>query len=238
MQFEKKQKFDHVTTLFREIESDQISQVTLLYEFPNRVTGEIYEVMANIVASNMQWTRKFGLSRFRGNTNKNKALSPEDAVVLDDTSFSDYGSDEEYEAPRELRNYDNTRNIKTRTFKDETEQTYNYSPDAKRKAMSPASAATNTSKKTKKEDMDKKMPARTTTITQKEEDDWKKDIKEMAKAIQSLVHAQVKTDAKVKELEQQQAKEKEIVEDNEDFEDDDDPEVDEEVEKEEEKKNI
>jgi hypothetical protein len=29
----------------------------LLYERANRTTGEIYEVMANIVASNFQWTR-------------------------------------------------------------------------------------------------------------------------------------------------------------------------------------
>ncbi len=46
----------------------------LLYEWANRTTGEIFEVMANIVASNFQWTKKYGLTRFRGNTSRNKKL--------------------------------------------------------------------------------------------------------------------------------------------------------------------
>ncbi len=52
----------------------------LLYEWANRTTGEIFEVMANIVASNFQWTKKYGSTRFRGNTSRNKKLEENSAI--------------------------------------------------------------------------------------------------------------------------------------------------------------
>jgi hypothetical protein len=73
--------------LFREIDINSISQVMLLYEWANRTTGEIFEVMANIVASNFQWTKKYGLTRFRGNTSRNKkveAVEADEIVLVDD----------------------------------------------------------------------------------------------------------------------------------------------------------
>ena len=49
-----------------------------------------------------------------------------------------------------------------------------------------------------------------------EQDDWKKDIQEMSKAIKGLVEAQVKTNEKMLKLEEQFTKEDEDKEDKED----------------------
>jgi len=76
-------------------------------------------------------------------------------------------------------------------------------------------------------DIDRKMPAaqlplaNVTHIKTEEQDDWKKDIHEMSKAIKGLVEAQVKTNEKMLKLEKQIAKEDEDKEDKEDYVQDD-----------------
>jgi hypothetical protein len=63
----------------------------LHYEWANRTTGAIYEVMANILASNFQWTKKYGSTRFRGNTYRNKKLKATEAdecIVVNDNKYS------------------------------------------------------------------------------------------------------------------------------------------------------
>jgi hypothetical protein len=131
--------------LFREIDMNSISQVMLLYEWANRTTGEIFEVMANIVASNFQWTKKYGSTRFRGNTSRNKKLEATEAdeflMVDDNEYYKDIeldDSDEEFKDPGKHaypRSY-STRN--TKTNQDEYEE---RSPDVKRKSNSPALSA-------------------------------------------------------------------------------------------------
>jgi hypothetical protein len=78
---------------------NSISQVMLLYEWANRTTGEIFEVMANIVASNSQLTKKFGSTRFRGNTSRNKKLEATEAdecIVVDENEYyKDIESDDD-----------------------------------------------------------------------------------------------------------------------------------------------
>ncbi len=124
--------------MFREIDINSISQVMLLYEWANRTTGEIFEVMANIVASNFQWTKKYGLTRFRGNTSRNKkveAVEADEIVLVDDNG--DYkdkdiesdDSDEEFKDTGKhtyQRSY-STRN--TKTIKDEYEGVRRTSKD-------------------------------------------------------------------------------------------------------------
>jgi len=72
-------------------------------------------------------------------------------------------------------------------------------------------------------DLDRKMPvaqlplANVMHIKMEEQDDWKKDIHKMSKAIKGLVEAQVKTNEKMLKLEKQFAKEdedKEVKEDD------------------------
>jgi hypothetical protein len=87
--------------LFCEIDMNLISQVMLLYEWANRTTGEIFEVMANIVASNFQWTKKYGSTRFRGNMSRNKKLEATEAdeflMVDENEYFKDIESDDDDE---------------------------------------------------------------------------------------------------------------------------------------------
>jgi hypothetical protein len=118
-----------------------------------------------------------------------------------------------------------TRN--TKANQDEYEE---RSPDVKRKSNSPALSA---SKKMKSQGnheqtkpgagIDRKIPvaqlplANVTHIKTEEQDDWKKDIHEMSKAIKGLVEAQVKTNEKMLKLEKQITKEDEDKEDKEDY---------------------
>lgn len=225
--------------MFREIDINSISQVMLLYEWANRTTGEIFEVMANIVASNFQWTKKYGLTRFRGNTSRNKkleAVEADEIVLVDDNGDykdNDIESDDSDEEFKDTGKHTYQRSYSTRntkTIKDEYEE---RSPDGKRKSSSPALSA---NKKIKSQsihekvesgaDVDRKMPAvqlPLTYIKTEGQDDWKKDIQEMTKAIKGLVEAQVKTNEKMSKLEKQIAKkeEEEANEDKEDYVQDD-----------------
>ncbi len=73
-------------------------------------------------------------------------------------------------------------------------------------------------------DIDRKMPAvqlPLANIKTEYQDDWKKDIQEMTKAIKGLVEAHVKTNEKMSKLEKQIAKEEEAKEDKEDYVQDD-----------------
>jgi hypothetical protein len=73
----------------------------LLYEWANRTTGEIFEVMANIVASNFQSTKKYGSTRFHGNTSRNKELEATEAdeflMVDKNEYYKDIESDDDDE---------------------------------------------------------------------------------------------------------------------------------------------
>jgi hypothetical protein len=212
--------------LLRKIDMNSISQVMLRYEWANRTTGEIYEVMANIVASNFQWTKKYRSTRFRGNMYRNKKLEAteaEECIVVDDNKYSkDIGSDDDYEEFTVSKNFEFLRTIPTRNSKANQDEDEERSPDAKRKSNLPALSANKKMKsqgnheKTKPgADLDRKMPAiPKTNVAQlplanvthnktQEQDDWKKDIQEMSKAIKGLVEAQVKTNEKMLKLEKQ-----------------------------------
>jgi hypothetical protein len=220
--------------LFRKIDMNSISQVMLLYESANRTTGEIYEVMAKIVASNFQWTKKYGSTRFHGNTSRNKKLEATEAdecIVVDDNEYyKDIESDDDDEEFTDSGKYVYQRTYPTRNTKANQDEYEERSPDGKRKSNSPALSANKKMKsqgnheKTKPgADIDRKMPAaqlplaNVTHIKMEEQDDWKKDIHEMSKAIKGLVEAQVKTNEKMLKLEKQITKEDEDKEDKEDY---------------------
>jgi hypothetical protein len=124
---------------------NSISQVMLLYEWANRTTGEIYEVMANIVVSNFQWTKKYGSTRFRGNMSRNKKLEATEAdecIVVDDNEYSkDIGSDDDDEDFTGLRNFEFLRTNPTRNTKANQDEDKERSPVTKRKSNSPALSA-------------------------------------------------------------------------------------------------
>jgi len=207
----------------------------LLYEWANRTTGEIYEVMANIVASNFQWTKKYGSTRFRGNTSRNKKLEATEAdkflMVDENEYYKDIKSDDDDEEFKDSGKHAYQRSYSTRNTKTNQDEYEERSPDVKRKSNSPALSANkkmksqgNHEKNKSGADIDRKMPAAQlplANIKTEEQDDWKKDIQEMTKAIKGLVEAQVKTNEKMSKLEKQIAKEEEDKEDKEDYVQDD-----------------
>jgi hypothetical protein len=220
--------------LFHKIDMNSISQVMLLYEWANRTTGEIFEVTANIVASNFQWTEKYGSTRFCGNTSRNKKLEATEAdecIVVDEYEFyKDIESDDDDEEFTDSGKHVYQRAYPTRNTKANQDKYKERSPDMKRKSNSPALSANkkiksqgNHEKNKSGADIDRKMLeaqlrlANITHIKTEEQDDWKKDIHEMSKAIKGLVEAQVKTNEKMLKLEKQIAKEDEDKEDKEDY---------------------
>jgi hypothetical protein len=217
---------------------NSISQVMLLYEWANRTTGEIFEVMANIVASNFQWTKKYGSTRFRGNTSRNKKLEATEAdeflMVDENEYYKDIESDDDDEEFKDSGKHAYQRSYSTRNTKANQDEYEERSPDVKRKSNSPALSANkkmksqgNHEKNKSGADIDRKMPAaqlplaNVTHIKTEEQDDWKKDIHEMSNLIKGLVEAQVKTNEKMLKLEKQIAKEDEDKEDKEDYVQDD-----------------
>jgi len=189
----------------------------LLYEWANRTTGEIHEVMANIVASNFQWTKKYGSARLCRNTSRNKKLEATEAdecIFVDNNEyFKDIGSDVDDEEFTDSGNFEFKKTNPTRKTKANQDEYEERSPAAKRKSNSPALSMNKKMKsqgnheKTKPEaDIDRKMPgaqpllANVTHIKMEEEDDWKKDIHEMSNLIKGLVEAQVKTNEKCSNL--------------------------------------
>jgi len=217
---------------------NSISQVMLLYEWANRTTGEIFEVMANIVASNFQWTKKYGSTRFRGNTSRNKKLEATEAdkflMVDENEYYKDIESDDDDEEFKDSGKHAYQRSYSTRNTKANQDEYEERSPDVKRKSNSPALSANkkmksqgNHEKNKSGADIDRKMPAAQlplANIKTEEQDDWKKDIQEMSKAIKGLVEAQVKTNEKMSKLEKQIASklEKQIAKEEEDKEDKED----------------
>jgi hypothetical protein len=201
----------------------------------NRTTGEIFEVMANIVASNFQWTKKYGSTRFCGNTSRNKKLEATEAdeflMVDDNEYFKDIESDDDDEEFKDSGKHAYQRSYSTRNTKANQDEYKERSPDMNRKSNSPALSANkkmksqgNHEKNKSGADIDRKMPAAQlplANIKMEEQDDWKKDIQEMSKAIKGLVEAQVKTNEKMSKLEKQMAKEEEDKEDKEDYVQDD-----------------
>ena len=117
----------------------------MTYEWANRTTGEIYEVMANIVASNFQQTKKYGLTRFRRNTSRNKKLEATEAdecIIVDNNEyFTDIGSDDDDEEFMDSRKFEYQRTNPTRKTKANQDEYEERSPAVKRKSNLPALSA-------------------------------------------------------------------------------------------------
>jgi hypothetical protein len=178
----------------------------LLYEWANRTTGEIFEVMANIIASNFQWTKKYGSIRFRGNTSRNKKLEATEAdecIIVDENEhYKDIESDDDDEDFMDSAKYGYQRSYSTRNTKANQDEYEVKSPDVKRKSNLPALSANkkmksqgNHEKNKSGADIDRKMPAaqlplaNVTHIKTEEQDDWKNDIHKMSNLIKGLVEA-------------------------------------------------
>ena len=138
-------------------------------------------------------------------------------MVDDNEYYKDIESDESDEEYKDPGKHAYPRSCSTRNTKTNQDKYEERSPDVIRKSNLPALSANKIMKsqgiheKNKSgADIDRKMPAAQlplTNIKTEEQDDWKKDIQEMTKAIKGLVEAQVKTNEEMSKLEKQIAKE-------------------------------
>jgi len=171
----------------------------------------------------------------QGSVERNKKLEATEAdeflMVDENEYYKDIESDDNDEEFKDSGKHAYQRSYSTRNTKANQDEYEERSPDVKRKSNSPALSANkkmksqgNHEKNKSGADIDRKMPAAQlplANIKTEEQDDWKKDIQEMTKAIKGLVEAQVKTNEKMSKLEKQIAKEEEDKEDKEDYVQDD-----------------
>jgi hypothetical protein len=71
-----------------------------VYQYNSKVTSESHDILANYIASSVQWHKCYGTLRPRGNTKKPKA--PEDMIAKSEIHDSSSRDDSEV-IPRNLK---------------------------------------------------------------------------------------------------------------------------------------
>jgi hypothetical protein len=189
----------------------------LLYEWANRTTGEILRSWLTLLPQTSSGQRNMDQ---QGSVERNKKLEATEAdeflMVDENEYYKDIESDDDDEEFKDSGKHAYQRSYSTRNTKANQDEYEERSPAVKRKSNSPALSA---NKKMKSQgdheknksgaDIDRKMPAAQlplANIKMEEQDDWKKDIQEMSKAIKGLVEVQVKTNEKMSKLESRSQK--------------------------------
>jgi len=89
-----KMTFQGIVAKFNFVSSRKISQIMPVFQYSSSVSTQSYDILANYVASSVQWHKCFGTLRPRGNTKKPKTLDEMIArLKLKDSDYSDDGSD-------------------------------------------------------------------------------------------------------------------------------------------------
>jgi hypothetical protein len=86
--------FQVIVTKFNFVSSRKISQIMPVFKYSSSVSTQSHDILANYVASSVQWYKCFGTLRPRGNTKKPK--TPDEMIArskLKDSDYSDDGSD-------------------------------------------------------------------------------------------------------------------------------------------------
>jgi len=82
-----------IVTKFDFVSPRKISQILPVFKYNSSVSTQSHDILANYVASSIQWHKFFGTLRPRGNTKKPK--TPDEIVAslqLKDSDYSDDGS--------------------------------------------------------------------------------------------------------------------------------------------------
>jgi hypothetical protein len=86
--------FQGIVTKFSFVSSRKNSQILPVFKYNSSVSTQSHDILANYVASSVQWYKCFGTLRPRGNTKKPKTLDEMIArSQLKDSDYSDDGSD-------------------------------------------------------------------------------------------------------------------------------------------------
>jgi hypothetical protein len=83
-----------ILTKFDFVSPRKISQILPVFKYNSSVNTQSHDILANYVASSVQWYKCFGTLRPRGNTKKPK--TPDEMITkmqLKDSDYSDDGSD-------------------------------------------------------------------------------------------------------------------------------------------------
>jgi hypothetical protein len=102
--------FQGIVAKFDFVSPRKISQILPVFKYKSSVSTQNHDILANYVASSVQWHKCFGLLRPRGNTKKPK--TPDEMISrmqLKDSDYSDDGSDVTF-SNRSLRCHKKNRN--------------------------------------------------------------------------------------------------------------------------------
>jgi len=86
--------FQGIVAKFDFVSPRKISQILPVFKYKSSVSTQNHDILANYVASSVQWHKCFGTLRPRGNTMKPK--TPDEMISrmqLKDSDYSDNGSD-------------------------------------------------------------------------------------------------------------------------------------------------
>jgi hypothetical protein len=95
--------FQGIVTKFDFVSPRKISQILPVFKYNSSASTQSHDILANYVASSVQWYKCFGTLRPRGNTKKPK--TPDEMIArlqLKDSDYSDDGPDVTY-SDRSLR---------------------------------------------------------------------------------------------------------------------------------------
>mgnify|MGYP006955073843 CR=1 FL=1 len=89
-----KTSFQGIVATFDLVSPRKISQILPVFAYNSSVSTQSHDILANYVASSVQWYKHYGTLRPRGNTKKPKTLDEMIArSKLKDSDYSDDGSD-------------------------------------------------------------------------------------------------------------------------------------------------
>jgi outer membrane murein-binding lipoprotein Lpp len=86
--------FQGIVVKFDFVSPRKISQILPVFKYNSSVSTQSHDILANYVASSVQWHKCYGTLRPRGNTKKPK--TPDEMISrmqLKDSDYSDDGSD-------------------------------------------------------------------------------------------------------------------------------------------------
>ena len=86
--------FQGIVAKFDFVSPRKISQILPVFKYNSSVSTQSHDILANYVASSVQWHKCYGTLRPRGNTKKPK--TPDEMISktqLKDSDYSDDGSD-------------------------------------------------------------------------------------------------------------------------------------------------
>jgi hypothetical protein len=89
-----KASFQGIVATFDLVSPRKISQILPVFQYNSSISNQSHDILANYVASSVQWYKCYGTLRPRGNTKKYK--TPDEMISktqLKDSDYSDDGSD-------------------------------------------------------------------------------------------------------------------------------------------------